>query len=506
MIDTPSVESVPPAKHPANFLHGALFIMRTTRLSTILISLAVLMPGSVGAAATYYVANQGADTNDGLSPETAWATIEHVNAAPIVPGDRVLFRRNDVWRTHLHSLVPNSGNESGWITFGAYGDGAKPLLLGSMPKNDPNDWKDEGGGIWSTGGFPADVGNIIFGDDEVCGAKVWCDADLNQERDYWYDATHHVVRLRLGENPAKRHSRIECAIYRHIIDENARSYVIYENLMLKYGAAHGIGGGNTHHIIVRDCDFGFIGGADQFADERRVRFGNGVEFWAAAHDIVVERCRLWEIYDAALTNQSLGPKTPQYNIIYRNNVIWNSEYSFEYWNRPQASETHDVYFVNNTCLNAGHGWGHSQRPDPSGCHLKFYSSEAPAVNIVIRNNIFDGATGPAFYAPQWSKSQIDAMVMDHNCWRQDNGVMIQLPGVAYSMADFSKYQSEWAKEPHSICGPAGFVNANLLDLHLASDSPCIDAGGNESIERDFDGTSIPQGNAPDIGAYEAVAK
>lgn len=480
--------------------------MRITVFGMLVAFAVMLSVNTVVAGATYYVSNEGHDTNDGLSPERPWATLDRVNSAAILPGDRVLFRRNDVWRTYLHSLVPNSGNEADYITYGAYGDGTKPLLLGSMPKSDPNDWTNEGGDIWSTGGFPADVGNIIFGNDETCGVKKWQAADLNQELDYWYDPAGHSLKLRLSENPAKRYGRVECAINRHIIDERSRCYVLYENLMLKYGAAHGIGGGYLHHIIVRDCDFGFIGGADQYGDDRKVRFGNGVEFWGAAHHTLVERCRLWEIYDAALTNQSLGPKTPQYNIVYRNNLIWNSEYSFEYWNRPSTSDTHDVVFINNTCLNAGYGWGHTQRPDPSGCHLRFYASDAPASNIVIRNNIFEGAKGPAFYAPQWSKEQIDALLMDHNCWRQDDGVMIELPGVCYSMGDFAKYQSEWQKEPHSICTAAGFANLAVFDLHLSAGSPCIDAGGKEAVDRDFEGAPIPRGEAPDIGAYEALAK
>jgi hypothetical protein len=159
-----------------------------------------------------------------------------------------------------------------------------------------------------------------------------------------------------------------------------------------------------------------------------VRFGNGVEFWGAAHDNLVEGCRLWEIYDAALTDQSSGPKTQQYNIVYRDNVIWDSEYSFEYWNRPEDSETHDICFINNTCVNAGHGWGHTQRSDPSGRHLCFWNSPAPAHQIVIRDNIFFEASQNSFYAPGWSRAEINALVMDHNCWYQAEGKMI-LPNI-----------------------------------------------------------------------------
>ena len=83
------------------------------------------------------------------------------------------------------------------------------------------------------------------------------------------------------------------------------------------GAADGLGRGNVHRLPARNCDISWIGGGDQMGGDKTVRFGNGIEFWATAHDCLVERCRLWEIYDAALTNQSGGPNTPQRNITYR---------------------------------------------------------------------------------------------------------------------------------------------------------------------------------------------
>jgi len=611
---------------------------------------ASILEAGAGRGTTYHVSS-------------AWATLDRVNAGPFRPGDRILFRRGDAWRG---SLVPWSGSEAGFVTYGAYGDGPKPLFLGSVAKGDPADWTSEENGIWSTGGpgrklreilpggatdslawflwveggaaatgardeavfnsppasyriecaksgrsnshlqlclspitlergklyrlslrakctkrfalrmpvlmkagspwtayaagdpgtrevdtewrtceeiyrasasasdgrltfylgdglpegsllhvddvsleerdgrgwLPADVGNLIFGEGERCGVKVWREADLEAEGDYWYDEARHVLELRSAENPAKREPRIECAIRAHVVDQGNRSHVIYENLSFKYGGAHGIGGGNTHHIVVRDCDFAFIGGADQYGGERTVRFGNGIEFWGAAHDNLVERCRLWEIYDAALTNQSLGPRTPQYNIVYRGNVIWRSEYSFEYWNRPEDSETHDVYFINNTCVDAGGGWGHTQRPDPSGRHLCFYTSPARIEGVVIRNNVFAGAKGNAFYAPGWSPEEIDALVMDRNCWHQPEGIMIDLRGSPYRMAEFGRYQAERRKEPGSIWADPRFAGAARLDFRPAPGSPLIDAGGDEGLERDIDGTPIPQGKGPDIGAYE----
>jgi len=329
------------------------------------------------------------------------------------------------------------------------------------------------------GALPVDVGNIIFNDGQACGVKVWNESDLKQEGQYWYDEDRQLVKLVMSQNPATRYQSIECALHRHIINQGGCGYVIYENLALKYGGAHGVGGGSTHHIIVRDCDLSWIGGADQMGGDKTVRYGNGIEFWGAAHDNLVERCRLWEIYDAALTNQNAGATVEEVNITYRQNLIWNCEYSFEYWNRPEASVTRNIVFEHNTCVNAGHGWGHAQRPDPSGRHLCFYTSDAKAENIVVRNNIFCEAVTNAFYAPTWPKEWLAALVMDRNCWLQQSGVMINLKGHSYPMADFAKYQTEQGMEPHSLCADPLFVDAARLDFRLKPNSPCLpDIGAN----------------------------
>src|SRR3989338_631012 len=49
-----------------------------------------------------------------------------------------------------------------------------------------------------------------------------------------------------------------------------------------------------------------------------------------------------------------------------------------------------------------------------------------------------------------------------------------------------------------------FSNPSANDFHLKAGSAAIDAGVNVGITRDYDGVTIPQGSAPDIGAYEFV--
>jgi hypothetical protein len=70
-----------------------------------------------------------------------------VNRTPLAPGDQVLFRRGQRWRGQL---VPQSGDASGVTLYGAFGEGNKPVLLGSVAADRTEDWQPAGEGIWAT--------------------------------------------------------------------------------------------------------------------------------------------------------------------------------------------------------------------------------------------------------------------------------------------------------------------------------------------------------------------
>lgn len=586
------------------------------------------------AGRTFYVSSSlGDDRNDGLSVKSPWRSLEKVNSAQLLPGDRVLFKRGDVWRGQL---TPQSGSEGVPITYGAYGEGEKPLILGSVSRNKPSQWEQVGDNLWATtkptfteveplsdftaspwtvhfegsakvrfsisktnaknalpmvrieciqsgtapnhiqlynrrlslragdyfeftfrircskpfvlshivlmketapwtaygispalkievsrdwkdviirfkatqtandgritiylgGTLPSDsvlefqplswrrllcndadelsldVGNIIFDGGRFVGSKKWSLKDLKHQGDFWYDAQNWRVVIYSERNPAQLHKSIELALRRHIIEQSNKHHIVYENLSLRYGAAHGIGGGNTHHIIVRNCDISYIGGGHQFTtpDGRPVRFGNGVEFWGNAHDNLVEGCRIWEVYDAALTNQNEVPNVRQFNIIYRHNVVWNCEYSFEYWNRPESSETFNIRFEHNTCVNAGYGWGHSQRPDPNGRHLMFFFNSARTSKFYVRYNIFYNATESCL---RMDNDWRQGLFMDYNCWHQPNGVFAWLLfcKLLFTPQHFKDYQSQTGLDVHSIFADPKFVNIQKLDFRLTEDSP-----------------------------------
>ena len=113
----------------------------------------------------YYISNSGNDNNDGLSPETAWATLDRVFETHwsltrdlLKPGDTVLLERGGTWYIspdEIEGLTSDAYNIVDGVTLGAYGEGARPLIRGEIPEaNTPDFWElyyDENGvKIWSS--------------------------------------------------------------------------------------------------------------------------------------------------------------------------------------------------------------------------------------------------------------------------------------------------------------------------------------------------------------------
>jgi len=66
----------------------------------------------------------------------------------------------------------------------------------------------------------------------------------------------------------------------------------------------------------------------------------------------------------------------------------------------------------------------------------------------------------------------------------------------------STTQGVWVQDPTEVIGDALFVNAAAGNFRLRNDSPARNAGAPSLFSVDLDGTQIPAGSAPDIGAYE----
>ena len=122
------------------------------------------IPGETYTGTAYYISNSGDDANDGLSPETAWATIGRLNVEPLQYGDAVFFERGSVWRAAQVYTKPG-------VTYSAYGEGEKPGLYGSVENGGGAEkwtlWHEgsDGSKIWVYYKPMLDCGSIALNDD-----------------------------------------------------------------------------------------------------------------------------------------------------------------------------------------------------------------------------------------------------------------------------------------------------------------------------------------------------
>lgn len=468
---------------------------------------------------TYYISTNGNDNNNGTSILTPIKTINKVNSLPILPGDRVLFNRGNTWiraNNDLVTLHPKSGSSNSYVTYSNYGDLNNPLPVLTMAINISNgtSWQSEGSNIWSAAAN-ADVGNMMFNNKTSFGIKKWSQSAMKIQGDYFYNSSSHTVKLYSKSNPGIYYKQIIAALRPNVVTGNWNTHhYIFDGIHFSMAGGEGIELGGVNNIIIRNCDFSYIGGSEQ-SPGTGIRFGNAIEFWNDAHDTLVERNRIWEVYDAAMTTQ--GDSGVKHNQYFYNNIVWNSEYGFEFWHGTTTADTVDnIRIENNTFYNSGGGWVHAQRSDPRGVAFNCFNSNATITNVYIRNNLFLEAT-------EWLMafeidSQLSSMIIDYNGFANST---ISFNGNAnlalcigngptpgdntYMMSQFALWKSNTGKDAHSILNQTNnfVLNAQNKDLHLKSGSPAIDTGIILSyITNDYDGISRPQGLGYDIGAYE----
>ena len=232
----------------------------------------------------YYVSAEGDDANDGRSPKTPWRSIAHVNDRSFQPGDGILFRRGDTWREPMK--ISSSGNADGYITFGAYGDGPRPRLLGSAQAVDwrpvdgaanvwesatevPNPFDYYASEIW----FEEKDGSVTWGTRQGSGhtgddnaallARLKKEYDAVWIGDPKYNGPGHVYVFATA-NPATLYRAVEAPVHENIIRLNDQDYVAIDSLVLRYGLGRGVyeNYGTSKKLagfIARNCEIGYFG-------------------------------------------------------------------------------------------------------------------------------------------------------------------------------------------------------------------------------------------------------
>ena len=167
---------------------------------------------------------------------------------------------------------------------------------------------------------------------------------------------------------------------------DGKDYVTIQNLAIRYAGAHGIQANgyrtSSDHLIIEYCDIAFVGGSYLSGT---IRYGNGIEIYDAASDIVVRSNSVDNAYDAAFTTQGAEAGDKYSGHFYCDNIASNSEYGFEFWIVGSGSSMNGLYVSRNVFRDNGGGWGHTRRPDPYGTGLMLWDS----VNGGLSNCVFE---------------------------------------------------------------------------------------------------------------------
>ena len=396
---------------------------------------------------TYYVANSGNDGNDGLTPSTAWKTLDKVSSAELKAGDGVLFKRGDLFRG---KVMTKSG-----VTYGAFGDGEKPKLYGwDYDLADEALWElyDAEHSIWKMKNKMLDPGTLVFNhgqehsykhipsyidgkfvcrDDEskdfIISEEMKGDLDIYWEFDELLtthpskgqdfpvpetgERSYGTLYLRCNRgNPGKVFNSIEAPVRRPMFAVGSNENVTIDNICIKYVGLHGIaaGGKCVKGLTVTNCEIGWIGGTIQhylgtdpnYPEGGRgtvTRFGNGIEIYGGCENYRVENCYVYQCYDAGITHQitTNGNTYSINNVIYKNNLVEYCVYGIEYFLEMNNGDTESLMSNIEMCCNvirhSGYGWGQQRHNKHTPAAIKGWSYTNRAENYSVHDNVFDRA-------------------------------------------------------------------------------------------------------------------
>ena len=361
---------------------------------------------------TYYVDGISGNTGaDGRTPETAVACWRELD---MKPGDTVLFRRGSVFRDCLELPEGEPGRP---LRCGAYGEGVRPVFMGSVSLAQPELWRETAPDIWQWGeSLATEPGNLIF-EGGACGVMVWEESELRAQDQWLYTASGAQeggpapegarLMLRSSGNPALRHSVLEAALYGHRHIASGRSHVVFEDLAFVNAGLHGYGESHARDVTFRRCEFRMIGGM-VWSREKRIRYGNALELWDDSRDVRVEECLFDGVYDSCVTHQGPGERAGlAVNVAFVGNTFRNYGMA-AYEARDKVGV--DVRFERNRCEGAGLGFALQGEtpprrseiwPRPMGHHLFIWRMPDATEGGCIRvcGNYFGAAPyGAAIYS------------------------------------------------------------------------------------------------------------
>ena len=481
--------------------------------------------------ATYYVSTvDGNDSYNGLYPtyqggsDGPWLTISKVNSsmASFNPGDSILFNRGNTWITSDYNglQISRSGSEAGgYITFGAYGSGALPVLShdGGDDQIAPAylsvnnvayiivEYLDlrQAGAAGAAFAPRSGCNHIKVMHCNAQGKTGGISGDYLDTFEFGYNTI--TVTSGVGVNISGYITMAQNSwVHHNIIDDGADCISIHDdgenhnagdNHTIEYNTIGGTTGPSENCIDIAVSHLDTIptgivirGNICKGSNVGALGLnGNGtiVEYNFVYHGGNVN-------YEALVIGAGSSNFKIRYNIFTNAGQSSNAGIVF-----PDASPyTEDVEIYNNVIYHGSSG-------------------EVPPIvippgnsGITIKNNIFIDNYGRIVWYQSTATPDNTGSVLDYNCYYSTQGDTDKFR-VGNDYYNFASWKSTWSQDAHSMFSDPLFVNTGEnysldTDFQIPSNSPAKDAGTGVGLTKDYFGTTVPQGSAPDIGVHEYI--
>lgn len=426
---------------------------------SLLTFVAVTLIHGPAAAATFYVDDVGDDANDGLTAETAWATLQHA-VDTIDPHDTILVLPG----VYEGCRIERSGEAGQPKTLRAEPPGGA-MVLAPGPNN-------RHGSNIEIETFEGVVQHWVIDGFEVAGATrsgidVRVTRDITVQNCHVYDSGRTGIFTAFSESVRVQDNESEHNGEHGVYISNSGDFPVVRGNLLHHNHAAGV----------------------HMNGDRNFTPGDGLISFATVEDNVI-----WEngLGGASAINcDGVSDSIIRNNLLYSNHASGISLYAID---GSEGSSRNEVY--NNTIVMAGGSrWVINIPRSPGGI-------SNPRCNKIV-NNIL--------YTPRLDRGSIliyPGGAQDH-CFRSDHNVVVDRFSMnnGASIVSLEIWQRATGQDRHSFIATPGvlFVDPASDDYHLRVGSPAIDRGFSlgSAVPDDLEGNPRPIGKAYDIGAYEA---
>jgi len=425
----------------------------------------------VHAQSTYYIDSQnGYDSNNGLSENTAWKSHSKVESAALMPGDTVCFARGSAWTGGIQ--IDSSGSEGHPIILTNYGSGELPSF--SNP-----DWSDNTGNAIRFAGDYLIADGLYFHDVPPSPKggfiNVWSVGALR----LLLGADHCIIRNCFFDTVPKAiqsHGEYTLITHNTMIGEQV---VLGGNKWGPIGIQLGIGNQEVSYNTIREFwvteghAWGGDGGAIEMDDGRYHKDNVYIH-----HNRTINNCGFLEI---------------SWNYDIQHREVWNLRVAFNVSSDFQSigfleAPLHDSYIDNNTFDRTR--------------QLPHYNSsmEVQLGTPIVRNNLIIITD---------NLSQMSSKIPSESSpYRADDGQLhVTQQNNWYYMVD-NPDQVFFAESAAGNGDPGllHFMSGVDCDYHPGENSPLIGRALNlsEFYTEDFEGNPLPLEGLWNVGAYQAV--